>query len=148
MKVPPTVGTRAARRSTTPVEGVMGYPAANLAPAASAPSQQAWSPSRKCVPVSTPRGSAFILSSLRFHVRLGGLSLVAVNGEVGTVHAAAIAAAALLRRDHVRRMIAFGIKSRGKRQDLGGAEFHTEPTGLATLNDDGYASFCCHEYPH
>jgi hypothetical protein len=36
-----------------------GYPAANRAPAASAPSQQAWSPSMKCTPVSTPRGSAF-----------------------------------------------------------------------------------------
>src|SRR5580765_3692094 len=60
IKLPPTVGTREANRSTTSVEGVIGYPAANLAPAASAPSQQAWSPSMKCVPVKTPRGSAFI----------------------------------------------------------------------------------------
>src|SRR5947209_1554325 len=41
MNVPPTIGTRAANRSTTSVEGVIGYPAANLDPAASAPSQQA-----------------------------------------------------------------------------------------------------------
>src|SRR5579872_4573763 len=60
MNVPPTVGTRAAKRSTTSVDGVIGYPAANLAPAANAPSQQAWSPSMKCVPVKTPCGSAFI----------------------------------------------------------------------------------------
>jgi len=72
---------------------------------------------------------------------------VTVDGEVRAVHAAKIAAATLLRRDHVRRMIAFGIKCRGKRQHLGGTKFHTEPTGLATLNDNGYASFC-HEYPH
>src|SRR5579872_4446160 len=43
MKTPPTVGTRAANRSTTSVDGVIGYPAENRAPAASAPSQQAWS---------------------------------------------------------------------------------------------------------
>ena len=51
--------------STKEVEGVIGYPAANRAPAANAPSQQAWSPSMKCVPVRTPRGSAFMLHLLR-----------------------------------------------------------------------------------
>jgi hypothetical protein len=56
MKVPPTVGTRAAKRSTTSVEALMGYPAANRDPAANAPSQQAWSPSMKWVPLRTPRG--------------------------------------------------------------------------------------------
>src|ERR1700757_3692203 len=103
MKVPPTVGTRAAKRSTTSVEGVIGYPAANRAPAASAPSQQAWSPSIKCVPVITPRGSAFICR-LRFRFRFGRLRLIAVDGEVRTVHAAQIAAAALIGRHHMRRM--------------------------------------------
>src|SRR5271167_1455690 len=60
INTPPTLGTREAKRSTTSVEGVMGYPAAHLLPAANAPSQQAWSPSMKCMPVRTPRGSAFI----------------------------------------------------------------------------------------
>ena len=81
------------------------------------------------------------------HLRSGRLNLVAVNSEVRAVHAAEIAAAALVRRNHVRRMIAFGIKGRRKREDLGGTEFHAETAGLAALNDDGYASFC-HEYPH
>src|SRR6266536_1055400 len=142
MKQPPTVGTRCAKRSTTSVEGVIGYPAAKRAPAASAPSQQAWSPSIKCVPVSTPRGSAFI-----FHLRFGRLGLIAVDGKVRTVHAAQIAAAALIWRHHMRRMIAFGIKCRGKREHLGGTELHAEPACLTSLDNDGDASFC-HEYPH
>src|SRR5215470_2174120 len=109
MNVPPTTGTRAAKRSTTSVEGVMGYPAANLAPAASAPSQHAWSPSRKSVPVRTPRGSAF-MGHLR--ARCAGRSLLlrrktlAVDCEVGTVHSAQVATAALFRRYDMRRVIA------------------------------------------
>ncbi len=47
MNIPPTSGMRAAKRSTTSVDGVIGYPATNLHPAASAPSQAAWSPSMK-----------------------------------------------------------------------------------------------------
>jgi hypothetical protein len=36
----------------------------------------------------------------------------------------------------VRRMVALGIKSGGKRQHVGGAELHTEAAGFAALNDD------------
>src|SRR5579871_65500 len=102
MNEPPTVGTREAKRSTTSVDGVIGYPAANRAPAASAPSQQAWSPSRKCVPVRTPRGSAFTghLRRLRFGFRVG--VFLAVDREVGAVHAAQIATTALFRFHNVR----------------------------------------------
>src|SRR5271165_2227530 len=95
MKVPPTVGMREANRSTTSVEGVIGYPAEKRAPAASAPSQQAWSPSRKWEPVRTPAGSACILDLLghcrRGHAGSGsrgllrrGRLLIAEDGEVGT----------------------------------------------------------------
>src|SRR5215469_5040243 len=93
MKVPPTVGTRAAKRSTTSVEGVIGYPEEKRAPAASAPSQHAWSPSRKWEPVNTPAGSACIGCLLRFSfgfrggVRaLGFFNPETVDGEVGTIH--------------------------------------------------------------
>src|ERR1017187_5166670 len=91
MKMPPTVGILDAKRSTTSVEGVMGYPAANRAPAASVPSQQAWSPSRKCTPVRTPFGSAYIARS--------------EDGEIGAVHAAEVATAAFLARYHMRRVV-------------------------------------------
>src|ERR1051326_6833318 len=99
MNIPPMVGMRKENRSTTSVEGVIGYPAANRAPAASAPSQQAWSPSRKWMPVRTPRGSAFM-----GRLRLGAY-LVSEDGEIRAVHAAQIAAAALLRRDHLRWVV-------------------------------------------
>src|ERR1017187_6204348 len=98
MKMPPTVGIREAKRSTTSVDGVMGYPAANRAPAARVPSQQAWSPSRKWTPVRTPFGSACIASS--------------EDGEVGTVHAAEVTAALYVSGDHVGRMVTLGIESR------------------------------------
>src|SRR4051795_11248012 len=84
MNVPPTVGMREANRSTTSVEGVMGYPEEKRAPAASAPSQQAWSPSIKWTPVRTPFGSAFIPFVSGFIV----LHLLSIDGEVGAVHAA------------------------------------------------------------
>jgi hypothetical protein len=42
--VPPTWGSLFAKSSATSVEGVMGYPAKNRAPAAIAPSAQAWLP--------------------------------------------------------------------------------------------------------
>src|SRR5581483_9339206 len=138
MNVPLTVGTRDAKRSTTSVDGVMGYPAANRAPAASAPSQQAWSPSMKCVPVSTPRGSAFIAHRLRGR-RRGRLHTV--NSEIRAVHPAQIASAALVRRDHVRRVVALGIECRGERQDLGGTELHAKAASLTALNNDVDASF-------
>src|SRR6266568_99459 len=82
MKMPPTVGILHAKRSTTSVDGVMGYPAANRAPAARVPSQQAWSPSRKWTPVRTPLGSACMPCS--------------EDGEIRTVHSAEVAAAAFI----------------------------------------------------
>jgi hypothetical protein len=96
----------------------------------------------KCTPVRTPRGSAFIRHRLGRDRRLQ-----AVNGEIGTVHAAKIAPAAFLGIDDMRRMIALGIESRGKGEDLGGTEFHTKATGLAALNNYVDASFC-HLNPH
>src|ERR1700757_2457989 len=87
MKMPPTVGILHAKRSTTSVDGVMGYPAANRAPAARVPSQQAWSPSRKWTPVRTPLGSACMARS--------------EDSEVGTVHPAEVAPATFLRGDYV-----------------------------------------------
>src|ERR1700757_2595455 len=109
INVPPTVGTRAAKRSTISVEGVMGYPEAKRAPAANAPSQQAWSPSMKWVPVNTPSGSAF-MGTLDTGLGLGFSDFLPVNGEVGAVHAAQVAAAAFFRSDDVRRVIALGIE--------------------------------------
>ncbi len=60
-----------------------------------------------------------------------------VDREIGTIHAAQIAAAALFRSDYVRRMVALGIESRGERKHLSRAELHAEATGLAALNHDG-----------
>src|SRR5689334_10951289 len=117
MNIPPTVGTREAKRSTTSVEGVMGYPAAKRAPAARAPSQQAWSPSMKWVPVRTPRGSAFIAHRLRGRSRFH-----AIDGEVRAIHATEVASAALLGCNHVRGMVALGVEGRGERQHLRGTE--------------------------
>src|SRR5579884_1150213 len=147
MKVPPTRGTRKAKRSTTSVEGVMGYPAAKRAPAASAPSQQAWSPSRKCTPVRTPRGSACIIH-LRSRARFRRGRAISEDGEIGTVHAAQIAAAALLGRHQVRRVISLGVERGGEREHLGGAKFHAEAAGLAALHHDGNRTFSCQEHPH
>src|SRR6516162_4388274 len=118
MKVPPTVGMRDAKRSTTSVEGVMGYPAEKRAPAASAPSQQAWSPSRKCEPVRTPAGSAGIgirgLLRLRSRCGRGLLFFRGIfetkDSEIRAIHTAEIAATALLRVDHVGRVIALGVE--------------------------------------
>src|ERR1700756_3442988 len=144
MKHPPTVGTRKAKRSTISVDGVIGYPAANLAPAASAPSQQAWSPSIKCVPVSTPRGSAFMDHLLR-GVGLHFLQLrnpLPVNREVRAVHPAQIAAAALLRRHHVWRMVALGIEGRRQGQHFRGTKLHAKAASLAPLHNNRNASFC------
>src|SRR5215831_1655285 len=122
MNVPPTVGMREAKRSTTSVEGVMGYPAEKRAPAARAPSQQAWSPSRKCEPVRTPAGSACIciIGPLCVRSRSGDLGLVFLffvhgifeseDSEIGAIHTAEIAAAALLGIDHVGRVITLGVE--------------------------------------
>src|SRR5215467_7713923 len=132
INVPPTVGTRDAKRSTTSVEGVIGYPAAKRAPAANAPSQQAWSPSMKCTPVSTPRGSAFT-SGLRH--------FVAADGEIGAEHAAQVAAAAFFRVHHVRGMVSLGVEGGRKLQNLGRAEFNAKSACLAALDDNGNSSF-------
>src|SRR5689334_3999160 len=129
---------REAKRSTTSVDGVIGYPEAKRAPAARQPSQQAWSPSRKCVPVSTPLGSACIVVLLLR--RIG--EAVSVDGEVRAVHAAQIAAAALFRRHHLRRVVALGIEGRGQCQDLSRTELDAEATGFATLDLDRNRAFC------
>ena len=49
MKVPPTLGRRAAIRSATSVDGVIGYPAKKRHPAAIAPSAQAVFPLRNSI---------------------------------------------------------------------------------------------------
>src|SRR5271165_1562165 len=150
MKVPPTVGMREANRSTTSVEGVIGYPAEKRAPAASAPSQQAWSPSRKWEPVRTPAGSACILDLLfgRSDVRRGsrgflrrGRLLVAEDSEVGAVHAAQVAATALFRMDQVRGVITLGVESRGDRQNFCGTKFHAKTAGFTALYHDLHCTF-------
>src|SRR5579864_4767575 len=135
MNMPPTVGTREAKRSTTSVEGVIGYPAAKRAPAASAPSQQAWSPSMKCVPVRTPRGSAFMCGLL------GRGNFGGIDCEVGAIHAAEVAAAALLRLYYMWRVIALGVECGGKRKDFGRTKLHAKAAGFAALNDDGNSAF-------
>src|SRR5579871_3874615 len=132
MKVPPTVGMRAAKRSTTSVEGVIGYPAANRAPAARAPSQQAWSPSRKCAPVSTPFGSACMTHS--------------VDREIRTIEPAKVATAAFLGSYDVRWVISLGVESRGERKHACRAELHTKAATLASLDGDGNRAFCHFEY--
>ena len=48
----------------------------------------------------------------------------------------------------VGRMIALGIKCRGECPDLGRDKLYAKPAGLTALDNDGYASFCCHEYPN
>src|SRR5262249_55400621 len=108
MKVPPTVGMRPAKRSTTSVDGVIGYPAAKRAPAAIAPSQQAWSPSTKWTPVRTPFGSAFIPYFSGFPGF--GLDLGPGNGEVRAVHAAQVTATAFLGFDNVRRVVSLRVE--------------------------------------
>src|SRR6266568_858934 len=92
----------------------------------------------KWVPVNTPLGSAFMVHFLARR----GRGLVAVNREVGTIHAAQIASAALLRIDYMRWVITLGIEGGGECEYLGGTELNTEATGLATLDHNRNASFC------
>src|ERR1022692_1867180 len=127
MKMPPTVGIRAAKRSTTSVEGVIGYPAENRAPAARVPSQQAWSPSRKCAPVRTPFGSACMAGS--------------VNCEVRAIQATQVATAAFLSGYDVRWVISLGIERRGERQHVSGAKLDAEAAALAALDGDVDGTF-------
>src|SRR5580704_8034109 len=71
--------------------------------------------------------------------------LVSEDGEVRTVHAAQIAATALLRMDHVRSVITLGVKGRGERQHVRGTKLHAESAGLTALDYDLYRTFghCC-----
>src|SRR5215831_5327286 len=159
MNVPPTVGMRAAKRSTTSVEGVIGYPAENRAPAARAPSQQAWSPSRKWEPVSTPAGSACVCIRGLLYLRRGGRGLRGFllfcvrrifetkDGEIGAIHAAEVAAAAFVGVNHVGRVIALGVEGGRERKNVGGTELHAEPTGLAALHNDLNRTFCHAVFP-
>jgi hypothetical protein len=96
--------------STISVEGVIGYPALNRAPAANAPSQAAASPFMKCVPVSTPTGSAVALAGnfglLNFLVRIA----VTIDGEIRTIHATEVATGTFVRVYHVGRVIALAVE--------------------------------------
>ena len=101
------------------------------------------------MPVSTPRGSAF---TRHLQVSCGRRSgwrrflcnrqPLAIDGEIGAIHTAEIAAPALLGRDHVRRMVPLGVESRGESQHFGRAELDAKATGFATLYHNGNTSFC------
>src|ERR1017187_1765081 len=71
--------------------------------------------------------------------------LVTEDREVGAIHAAQIATAALLRMDHVRSVITLGIKGGGERQDVRGTELHAESAGLTSLDYDLHRTLghCC-----
>ena len=66
IKHPPTLGKREAILSTISVDGVIGYPAANVHPAAIAPSVAEWFPFIKWLPVNNRFGSAFTILLLKF----------------------------------------------------------------------------------
>src|SRR5271157_5640296 len=103
----------------------------------------------------TPAGSACILVLLGLGRRWRGRSLdvffgrrrlfVPVDREVRAIHAAQIAAAALLRMDHVRSVITLGVESRGERQNVRGTELYAESAGFTALNHDLHRTFshCC-----
>ena len=67
---------------------------------------------------------------------------MAVDGEVGAVHAAQVAATAFFRGHDMRWVVALRVKRRGQRQDFRGTELHAEAAGLAAFDDDADASFC------
>lgn len=101
------------------------------------------------MPVSTPRGSAFTrhlqLSCGRrsgWRRFLCNRQSLAIDGEIGAIHAAQIAAAALFGRDYVGRMVPLGVESRGESQHFGRAELDAKATGFATLHHNGNTSFC------
>src|ERR1019366_7873946 len=103
----------------------------------------------------TPAGSACILVLLDFGSGRWGACgrnffgrrrlLVPENREVGAVHAAQIATAALLRVDHVRSVISLGVESRGERQNMRGTELYAESAGLTALNHNLHRTLghCC-----
>jgi len=70
-----------------------------------------------------------------------------VDCEVGAIHAAEIATAALFRLYYVRRVIALGVECGGERQDFGGTKFYAKAAGFAALNNDGNSAFR-HRNPH
>ena len=72
MKVPPTVGMRAAKRSTTSVEGVMGYPAANRAPGGEGSFTAGVVAVEKMDPVRTPVDQRALVASIRSLSAAGG----------------------------------------------------------------------------
>src|SRR5690242_19361695 len=72
---------------------------------------------------------------------------LAVDREVRAVHPAQVTAAALLRLDDMRRMIALGIESGGERQNFGRTEFNTEPASFTALHDNGNSSLSHPEPP-
>jgi hypothetical protein len=73
---------------------------------------------------------------------LGFVGTGSVNGEIGTIHSAEIAARTFVRLNHVGRVIALGVDGGGECEDLGGAELYTEPASLAALNDDRHSTTC------
>jgi hypothetical protein len=80
--------------------------------------------------------------ALRGFDLLGRIDFAGTNREVGAIHTAQITTAALFRMHNVRWMVALGIKSGGKREDVGGAKLHTETAGFTALDDDGNTSLC------
>src|SRR5208283_1921011 len=67
--------------------------------------------------------------------------LVAEDCEVRAIHAAQVAATALLRMGHVRGVITLSVKSMGERQYVSGTELHAETAGLTALHDDLHRTF-------
>src|SRR5215472_7237255 len=63
------------------------------------------------------------------------------DGEVGTIHAAQIAAAALFGSDDVRRMVSLRIESGRKRENLGRTELHAKSARLTAFDNDRNTSF-------
>jgi hypothetical protein len=64
-----------------------------------------------------------------------------VDSEIGTIHSAQIAATALFRMNHMRRMVTARIKCRREREDFGWTKLNTEAARFAALHDDRYTPF-------
>src|SRR3990172_5780990 len=157
MNVPPMKGKRRDTRSTTSVDGVMGYPATKRQPAAIAPSPHAKSPSRKWAPVNTPAGSALI-APFSFHRRCspgssrshdGGdrtpLDFHAEDRKVGADHLAQLAVHAFTVLDHLREVVALAVEIGGQDQDVLGAVLDAELAALAALDDDANGALGNHD---
>jgi hypothetical protein len=59
-----------------------------------------------------------------------------IDGEIGTVHPAKVAAAAFLRSHYVRGVITLRVESGGERQNLGRTKLHTKAASLTALHDN------------